>query len=117
MMSDPVLQHKKQEKIWNHFQTVNPEVFEQAKPRMDFLIKQLSRKKSCAAPSSFDLESLSEDLSKYLKVLEIRKTVFVSFKRQSLSGKIKILLKLILAKCGEMIASPSLYFCAKKSRE
>lgn len=237
-MSDPVLHDNKQEKIWNHFQTVNPEVFEQAKPRMDFLIKQLSRKKNCTTPSvlnigigdgyfekslqqkgwniqtldpneavikkmialeikayqgyiekmpfesesfdfvvaseviehltddqrqkglseirrvlkkngiflgtvpysenlkasqvicpgcgecfhrwghqsAFDFESLSKDLSQFMKVLEMRKTAFVSFKGQTFAGKIKTLLKLILAKCGEMIAGPSIYFCVQKTK-
>lgn len=234
---DQVAQKNKQEKIWQHFQTTNPEVFEQAQPRMDFLIKKLSLKKNRSACSvlnigigdgyfekslqkkgwdihtldpneavikkmtalgikghqgyiekipfenetfdfivasevvehltdeqrhqglaeikrvlkkngmflgtvpysedlkasqvicpscselfhrwghqkSFDLKSLSKDLSKHMKVLEIRKTAFVSFSGRTFSGKIKMLLKLILAKCGETIAAPSIYFCVKKT--
>jgi len=236
-MSDPILHENKQEKIWQHFQSVAPESFEEAKPRMDFLVKQLSIKKGQPLPSvlnigigdgyfekklqqrdwdihtldpneaviqemialgikghqgyiekmpfederfdfvvasevmehltdeqrhqglceikrvlkkgglflgtvpysenlkasqvvcpscgelfhrwghqkSFDLNFLSEDLSQYFKVLEKRKTAFVSFKGRSLSGKIKTLLKLILAKCGEMIATPIIYFCVEKT--
>jgi len=64
---------------------------------------------------SFDIRGLSDELSKSLIIVEIRRTAFVSFYNRPLAGKIKSLIKLILAKYGEMIATPSIYFCAKKS--
>lgn len=226
----------RQEKIWDYFQTVSPEVFLEAKPRMDFLIKQLCAKKNQPVPTvlnvgigdgyfekslqqkgwdiytldpneaaiqrmtamgikgrqgyiekmpfenetfdfvvasevlehltdaqrhqgcmeivrvlkkgggflgtvpydenldgqrvvcpgcgdifhrwghqrSFDLKSTSQVLSEFFEVLEVRRTAFVSFNHRSFFVKLKMLIKLILAKCGEMIATPGIYFYAKK---
>ncbi len=235
-MEDPADRVNRQEKIWNYFQTVSPEVFLEAKPRMDFLIKQLFAKKNNLVPAvlnigigdgyfekslqqkgwdiytldpneaaiqrmtamgikgrqgyiekmpfdnetfdfvvasevlehltdaqrsqgcmeifrvlkkeggflgtvpydenldgqrvvcpccgdifhrwghqrSFDLKSISDVLSEFFEVLEVRRMAFVSFKHKSLFAKCKMLIKLILAKYGEMIATPGIYFYAKK---
>lgn len=64
---------------------------------------------------SFDLNQLSEELSAVLNIVEMKRTAFVSFKGKPVKAKIKALIKLILAKCGEMIATPCIYFCAKKA--
>lgn len=235
-MEDQAARTNRQEKIWDYFQTVSPEVFLEAKPRMDFLIKQLCGKKNKPAPTvlsvgigdgyfekslqqkgwdiytldpneaaiqqmtvmgikgrqgyiekmpfeneafdfvvasevlehltdvqcfqgcmeifrvlkkgggflgtvpygenldgqrvvcpgcgdifhrwghqrSFDLKNISKMLSEFFEVLEVRRTAFVSFKHKSLFAKFKMFIKLILAKCGEMIATPGIYFYAKK---
>jgi SAM-dependent methyltransferase len=63
---------------------------------------------------SFSIKTLSDELCEFLDVLEVRRTAFVAFRGRSLFGKIKSLVRLILAKYGEMVAIPSIYFCARK---
>lgn len=44
-----------QERIWDHFQNVATEAFAGARPRLDFIIKQIYRKKTIAAPSVLNI--------------------------------------------------------------
>jgi len=63
---------------------------------------------------SFVEESLQRELSRYFVVKVLYRTAFVPFRDRRLPGKLKSLLRLILARCGQMIAVPSLYWCAGK---
>jgi len=39
-----------QDRIWRHFQNRHPEVFEGAKPRMDYIVREISRRKTTSIP-------------------------------------------------------------------
>ena len=64
--------------------------------------------------SAFDLDSLRRELSASLTVVELRRMAFVRFWERPLTGKIKSLARLVLAKYGCAIAVPSIYFAAQK---
>ena len=51
-MNNPIPEHysNNQGKIWTHFQNRNPEVFEAAKARMAYIIREISRKKTSSVP-------------------------------------------------------------------
>ncbi len=63
---------------------------------------------------SFVPESLRRDLAEHFVVNVVRRTAFVPFRERGLPGKAKSLIRLLLARCGQMIAVPSLYWCAAK---
>jgi SAM-dependent methyltransferase len=65
---------------------------------------------------SFDAKTIRDELSLFLDVIDVKRTAFVSFRGRSASGKIKSLIRLVLAKLGSPIAVPSIYFMARKSR-
>lgn len=64
---------------------------------------------------SFDVKTIHDELSAYFDVIDIKKTAFVVFRGRSAIGKIKSLIRLVLAKQGSPIAVPSIYFMARKS--
>lgn len=64
---------------------------------------------------SFTRESLRQELSRYFAVRVIRVTAFPGFRGRSLAGKVKSLIRVALAKSGQQIAVPSLYWQATKS--
>jgi SAM-dependent methyltransferase len=66
---------------------------------------------------SFSLESVRRELTPYFAVKVLCRTAFVAFQGRGLLGKMKSLLRLVLAKSGQMIAIPSLYWCAAKRPE
>jgi SAM-dependent methyltransferase len=63
---------------------------------------------------SFTLDLLRRDLAEYCVVKVVRRTAFPPFRERGFPGKIKSLIRVALAKCGQMIAVPSLYWCAVK---
>jgi SAM-dependent methyltransferase len=63
---------------------------------------------------SFILESLRQDLAEHFQVKAICRTAFPPFRGCSLSRKAKSLVRVVLARCGQMIAIPSLYWHAMK---
>jgi SAM-dependent methyltransferase len=63
---------------------------------------------------SFDRKSLRGELAKHFTVRRLLPWAFVTFADRGFSGKIKSLARLILARCGQPIAVPSLYFEAQK---
>lgn len=64
--------------------------------------------------TSFDLASLRGELAPYFGEISCRRTAFVEFRNRSLSGKLKSLARLVMAKCGAAIAMPSIFFVARK---
>jgi SAM-dependent methyltransferase len=62
---------------------------------------------------SFTEQTLRGELSGHFAVRELRRTAFVSYRDRSLPGKCKSLARLILARWGQMIAVPSLYWAAQ----
>ncbi|QDU28794.1 hypothetical protein ETAA8_38990 [Anatilimnocola aggregata] len=65
---------------------------------------------------SFDLESLRAELAANFTVRELRRTAFVSFSDRGVGGKLKSAARLLLARWGQMIASPSLYWAATTTK-
>jgi len=63
---------------------------------------------------SFTLQSVRDELSPHFNVRDLRRTAFVSFRDRGLGGKLKSVLRLILARAGQMIAIPSIYWAARK---
>ena len=63
---------------------------------------------------SFNLEAVRKELAPLFEVREMRRTAFVSFRERGLGGKCKSLARLILAKAGQMIAIPSIYWAARR---
>jgi SAM-dependent methyltransferase len=61
---------------------------------------------------SFQVETLRRELAPHFDVRELRRTAFVSFGDRGLGGKVKSLARLWLARLGQMIAIPSLYWAA-----
>ena len=63
---------------------------------------------------SFDLEELRSELTPFFQIVEFRRTAFVTFRGQSVPAKFKSLVRLVLAKQGQMIAVPTIYWCARR---
>ena len=63
---------------------------------------------------AFDLQSIENLLRCLFTPVVIRRRAFVSFRRKRFVGKLKSIVRLILARYGLSIAVPSLYFVAKK---
>jgi SAM-dependent methyltransferase len=62
---------------------------------------------------SFTEEILRQELSARFDVRELRRTAFVSFGDRGPFGKVKSLMRLLLARWGQMIAIPSLYWAVQ----
>lgn len=62
---------------------------------------------------SFTLDTLRAELSQQFVIDELRRTAFVSYRDRSLLGKLKSLARLLLARWGQMIAIPSLYWAVQ----
>lgn len=62
---------------------------------------------------SFTLESMRAELEPQFEVRELRRTAFVSFRDRGPFGKLKSLARLLLARAGQMIAIPSIYWAAQ----
>ena len=63
----------------------------------------------------FTAESLGQGLSQYFTIEALRRTAFPPFRGRTLAGKTRSLIRVVLARRGQMIAVPSLYWYAKKS--
>ena len=58
-----------QDKLWGHFQNKCPETFEGARPRMDYIIRKIARKKKAAVPRVLNIgtgNGYMEDTAKQL---------------------------------------------------
>lgn len=64
---------------------------------------------------SFDEASLHSELSSHFTMKTLRCTAFPGFRGRSLAGKTKSLIRIALAQCRQMIAIPSLYWCAARN--
>ena len=65
---------------------------------------------------TFTEGSLRVQLERQFSVRELRRTAFVSFRDRGIFGKLKSLARMVLARSGQMIAVPSLYWVVQ-SRE
>jgi SAM-dependent methyltransferase len=65
--------------------------------------------------TSFDLERVRHELSPHFIPVACRRTAFVQYRGRSLGGKLKSLLRLLMAKCGARVAVPNIYFAGRKS--
>jgi SAM-dependent methyltransferase len=63
---------------------------------------------------TFDLAGLAKELAPHFHIKRVERTAFVSFSRGSALAWAKSLVRYILAKLGEAIAVPSIYFIAQK---
>jgi 2-polyprenyl-3-methyl-5-hydroxy-6-metoxy-1,4-benzoquinol methylase len=63
---------------------------------------------------SFDLRTIATQLILWFDVECVRRTAFVSFGDRNMVGKLKSLARLVLAKCGQPIAVPTIYWSARK---
>ncbi|WP_254507846.1 class I SAM-dependent methyltransferase [Anatilimnocola floriformis] len=62
---------------------------------------------------TFTVASLRTQLEHQFAVRELRRTAFVPFRNRGPFGKLKSLARLLLARAGQMIAVPSLYWVAQ----
>jgi SAM-dependent methyltransferase len=63
---------------------------------------------------SFDLADMAQELAPHFHIILVTRTAFVSFSRGSMLTLAKSLVRYVLAKLGEAIAVPSIYFVAQK---
>ena len=63
---------------------------------------------------SFDTKTVHNELSPFFKKVVVKRTALVTFRERAFSGKVKSLVRLVLAKCGAAIAMPNIYFVARK---
>jgi SAM-dependent methyltransferase len=63
---------------------------------------------------AFDLGNIAQELAPHFHIKRVTRTAFVSFSRGSMLALVKSLARLFLAKLGEAIAVPSIYFVAQK---
>jgi len=63
--------------------------------------------------ASFTLERMRQELEPHFVVNELRRTAFVSFGDRGVAGKVKSAARWLLARWGQMIASPSIYWAAR----
>ena len=62
---------------------------------------------------SFTLDDVRKQLSNHFTVRELRKTAFVPFRGRSLLGKAKSAVRLALARAGQAIAVPTIFWLAE----
>jgi SAM-dependent methyltransferase len=65
---------------------------------------------------SFDSAAIRAELSPWFEIAAIGRTAFVSWRGRGVRGAVKSLVRLALAKLGEPIAFPTLYWIARKVR-
>lgn len=63
---------------------------------------------------SFDIKSIETELSEVLNVRRVKRTAFVELRDRSILGKVKSVVRWIMARCGAAIAVPSIYAEARK---
>ncbi len=63
---------------------------------------------------SFSPDDLRAELRRYFDVRALRCRGFATLRGRPLLGKAKGLIRLVMARCGAMVASPTLYFAARK---
>jgi SAM-dependent methyltransferase len=63
---------------------------------------------------TFDVQSIARELAPHFQIERVTRTAFVSFSRGSTLAWAKSLVRFVLAKLGEAIAVPSIYFVARK---
>lgn len=65
---------------------------------------------------SFDPRLLREQFAAWFEIEKLGRTAFVAWRGRGLRGAIKSLVRLALAKLGEQVAFPTLYWIARKRR-
>jgi len=65
---------------------------------------------------SFDVADMQQELAPWFDIETIGRTAFVSWRGRGMRGAVKSLVRLMLAKLGEPIAFPTLYWIARKTR-
>jgi SAM-dependent methyltransferase len=63
----------------------------------------------------FDIADITKELTLHFRIERVTRTAFVSFSRGSSLALVKSLVRFVLAKAGEAIAVPSIYFVARKN--
>jgi SAM-dependent methyltransferase len=63
---------------------------------------------------TFDLADMAQELEPHFRIKLVTRTAFVSFSRGSMLALAKSVVRYVLAKFGEAIAVPSIYFVAQK---
>jgi SAM-dependent methyltransferase len=63
---------------------------------------------------AFDLADVTQELAQHFHIKRVTRTAFVSFSRGSALGLAKSVVRYALAKLGEAVAVPSIYFVAQK---
>jgi SAM-dependent methyltransferase len=63
---------------------------------------------------AFDLGNIAQELAAHFQIERLTRTAFVSFSGNSVLAWVKALVRIVLAKLGEAIASPNIYFVARK---
>ena len=63
---------------------------------------------------TFDLRDIAQELAPHFHIKRVTRTAFVSFSSGSTLALVKNLVRFVLAKLGEAIAVPSIYFVAQK---
>ncbi|MDQ1335158.1 MAG: hypothetical protein QG552_2108 [Thermodesulfobacteriota bacterium] len=66
---------------------------------------------------SFDLQTMRGELLSFFDQAVVKRRGFVAFRGRSWRGKIKSLVRSILARYGAPIAMPNIYFAARKQRD
>lgn len=67
--------------------------------------------------ASFTLETLAAELTPWFRPVELRRTAFVEFRGRSILGKLRAAVRVLLAKQGQAIAAPTIYWASQKNRE
>ena len=63
---------------------------------------------------SFTLETVRAELSPLFHIRELRPAAFVSYGGRGVGGKVKSLVRVALARAGQMMAIPSIYWAAQR---
>ncbi len=63
---------------------------------------------------SFSPDDIRAELAPVFETVVVRRTAFVAFRGRSLRGKVKSLVRLVMARCGAMVAMPTIYFAARR---
>jgi len=65
---------------------------------------------------SFDFAIIGDELAPWFDVVMLGRTAFVPWRGRGFRGAVKSLVRLVLAKLGEQVAFPTLYWIARKIR-
>jgi SAM-dependent methyltransferase len=63
---------------------------------------------------SFDIRAIRDELSQFFSGAVVKRRTFVRFQGRGIAGTVKSAVRLILGTCGAEIASPNIFFVAKK---
>lgn len=63
---------------------------------------------------SFDVRTIRNELSQFFSDVMAKRRTFVGFRGRGIAGTVKSFVRLILGNCGAEIASPNIFFVARK---